>query len=283
MRILVVGDVIDDIGVRPLGGVTPSSDTRAEIRMTAGGSAANVAAWLGRLGAEVVFVGRAGVDGVDRHVAALRTFGVEAFIAADPHLPTASLVLMLDEAGDRTMYVDRAANSRLRIDDVPPAAWDEVGWLHLTGYTFFDPQTRPLGLALIAEARRRGIGISVDPSTVAFLREVGTETFLGWVAEVDLLFPNADEAGLLELLDDPRAVVTLGSLGARVGGEVHPAHPTEVVDTTGAGDAFCAGFLAAWSDGTAVAVQSGLATAAICVAHRGARPVSRRQSPSLAE
>ncbi|WP_442880435.1 PfkB family carbohydrate kinase, partial [Aeromicrobium sp.] len=56
--ILVVGDVVDDIGVRPLGTVNPASDTVSEIRMTAGGSAANVAAWLGHLGADVRFVGR---------------------------------------------------------------------------------------------------------------------------------------------------------------------------------------------------------------------------------
>ncbi|MGD9960340.1 carbohydrate kinase family protein [Nocardioides sp.] len=271
-RILVVGDVIDDIGVRPLTAVTPSSDTRSEIRMSAGGSAANVAAWLGHLGADVVFVGRAGADGVERHTAALNRSGVEAIIAGDPELPTATLVLTLDPAGERTMYVDRAANSRISMDDVPEHAWSEVDWLHLTGYTFFDPSTRQFALALVEESARRGVGLSVDPSTVSFLREVGPARFLDWTRSAELLFPNADEADLLGLDDDPRAVVTLGAGGVRVAGEVQAAHPAVVLDSTGAGDAFCAGYLAARARGPHVAVGSGLAAAAACVCVRGARP-----------
>ncbi|CUR57147.1 Ribokinase [metagenome] len=270
-RILVVGDVIDDIGVLPLEPVTPSSDTRAEIRMTPGGSAANVAAWLGHLGADVVFAGRVGADGVDRHLGALTEAGVEAHLTADDELPTASLVLTLAPDGDRTMYVDRAANAAMTMADVPEVAWFGVDWLHLTGYTFFDPLTRPLALDLADEAVRRGVGLSVDPSTLAFLRQVGAADFLAWVASAELLFPNQDEADFLGVHDDPRAVVTLGPRGARVAGRRHAAHEARVVDTTGAGDAFCAGYLAARAAGAAAAVESGLAAAATCVAHRGAR------------
>ena len=95
--ILVVGDVVDDIGVRPLGTVNAASDTESEIRMTPGGSAANVAAWLGHLGSYARFVGKAGVDGVLRHVDALTAYGVDARITADPTLPTATIVLTLDD------------------------------------------------------------------------------------------------------------------------------------------------------------------------------------------
>ncbi len=275
-RILVVGDVVDDIGVLPLEPVTPSSDTRAEIRMTPGGSAANVAAWLGHLGAEVVFAGRVGADGVERHRRALAEAGVEAHVTGDTVLPTASLVLTLDPEGDRTMYVDRAANTGMTLSDVPDTAWFGVDWLHLTGYTFFDPLTRPLARGLVDEAGRRGIGLSVDPSTLAFLRQVGAQPFLSWVASADLLFPNEDEAGFLGVQHDPRAVVTLGAEGALLGGVRHAAHPARVVDTTGAGDAFCAGYLAARAEGAAYAVEAGLAAAAACVSHRGARPVGHQ-------
>jgi sugar/nucleoside kinase (ribokinase family) len=271
-RILVVGDVVDDIGVRPLRPVTPASDTPAEIRMTPGGSAANVAAWIGHLGGDVVFVGRAGAEGVGRHTAALSAYGVDARIASDDELPTASLVLLLDEAGERTMYVDRAANTRLTRADVATDVWHGTTWLHLTGYTFFDPATRPVALQLVEEARTRGAGISVDPGTVSFLRDVGAPAFHSWVSGADLLFPNAEEAAVLGVEDDPRAVLKLGPEGVRVRGVRHPARPATVVDTTGAGDSFCAGYLRAAVAGERDAVEHGLAAAARCVSIRGARP-----------
>ncbi len=155
-RILVVGDVVDDLVVRPLTEVTAASDTTAEIRRTDGGSAANVAAWLGHLGADVRFVGRAGTDGAQRHAAALAAYGVDARVSADPDLPTATLVATLDPSGDRTMYVDRAANERLCAADLPDDVLDGVGWLHVTGYSLFDDGVRPAVLDLVARARTRG-------------------------------------------------------------------------------------------------------------------------------
>lgn len=271
--ILVVGDVVDDIGVRPLSAVNPASDTVAEIRMSPGGSAANVAAWLGRLGADVRFVGRAGADGVERHIAALEAYGVDARITGDPELPTATIVLTLDAAADRTMYVDRAANTTLTMADLPPDVWEDVTWLHLTGYSFFDDGVRPVALGLVSEAKRRGVGVSVDPSSLGFLEAAGRDTFLSWVADADLLFPNEDEQRLL-VIDQDRAVVTLGAEGASFAGSLVAAQHAEVVDTTGAGDAFCAGFLNEWVLGRSVepSLAAGAAAAAECVAIRGARP-----------
>src|SRR4051812_6984390 len=159
--ILVVGDLVDDIGVRPLGQVNPASDTVSEIRMSPGGSAANVAAWLGHLMSPARFVGRCGADGVDRHRAALAAYGVDARITGDPDLPTATIVLTLDAAADRTMYVDRAANTTFTAADVPADVWEDVGWLHLTGYSFFDEGVRPVVLDLVAAAKQRGVGVSI--------------------------------------------------------------------------------------------------------------------------
>lgn len=291
MKVLVVGDLVDDIGVRPTGEVTAASDTRAQIRMTPGGSAANVAAWLGHLGADVTFVGRCGADAVERHTRALRTFGVDARIASDPDLPTATIVLLLDAEGERTMYVDRAANSRLTTTDVPDDAWEGAAWLHLTGYTLFDEATRPVALDLIARARERGVKVSIDPSTVSFLREVGGDTFRDWIDGADLIVPNLDEARVLAGsrgaqidLDHLAArfghvVVTLGRMGAAyLSGDVREqvtAPRIDVVDTTGAGDAFAAGFLAAWvrSPEPRAALESGRAAAERSIMLRGARPV----------
>lgn len=274
--ILVVGDVVDDIGVRPLGTINAASDTEAEIRMTPGGSAANVAAWLGHLGSYARFVGKAGADGVLRHVDALSAHGVDARITADSELPTATIVLTLDAAADRTMYVDRAANTTLRATDLPTDIWNEIEWLHLTGYSFFDAGVRPIVLELMAEARRRSIGISVDPSSLGFLQVAGRDEFLSWVADADLLFPNDDEQQFLQL--EGKAVVTRGSDGATFGEHSVAASPSDVVDTTGAGDAFCAGFLSVWTKRREAddALAAGAKAAAECVALRGARPVRAR-------
>ena len=271
--ILVVGDLVDDIGVRPLGTVNPASDTVSEIRMTAGGSAANVAAWLGHLGADVRFVGRCGADGVARHAAALETYGVDARITGDPDLPTATIVLTLDDAADRTMYVDRAANSTLTDADVPADVWDGVTWLHLTGYSFFDDGVRPLALRLVADARRRGAGVSIDPSSLGFLEAAGRDIVLAWLDGADLVLPNEDEQRFLGL-SGKGLVLTRGADGATFRDHEIPARPADVVDTTGAGDAFCAGFLSSWTrvEDAVAALSCGVETAARCVAVRGARP-----------
>lgn len=271
--ILVVGDLVDDIGVRPLGTINAASDTVSEIRMTPGGSAANVAAWLGHLGAPVRFVGRCGADAVERHAGALEAYGVDARITGDPDLPTATIVLTLDDAADRTMYVDRAANTTLRAEHIADDVWDGVTWLHLTGYSFFDDDVRPIVVELVAEARRRGAGVSIDPSSLGFLELAGRDTVLGWLADADLVFPNEDEQRFLEL-DGDHIVLTLGAQGAAFADTKVAALDADVVDTVGAGDSFAAGFLSRWvSDRSAeAALEAGALAAAQCVARRGARP-----------
>ena len=290
-RVLVVGDVVDDIVVRPLGVVTAASDTNAEIRVHPGGSAANVAAWLGWLGADVAFAGCAGAGASTRHGDALRRHGVDAHVAEVPTSVTATIVLVLDGDGERTMFVDRGANAALSPDQVPAALWDDVGWLHLTGYSFFDDAVRPTALRLLAEARLRRVGISVDPSSVGFLDVCGPRSFLKWTAGCDLLLANEAEGRLLTgEVDAGRAadvltatyravVVTLGARGALArradgaGWDVE-AVETEVVDTTGAGDAFCAGYLAGCQRGDSPqrCLDLGARTAAMAVASVGARP-----------
>lgn len=290
-RVLVVGDVVDDLLVRPLGEVAHGSDTPAEIRHRPGGSAANVAAWLGTLGVEVTFVGRAGHNSAADQVAALHRHGVDARIAVDPHRSTASIVLLVDGDGERTMYVDRGANTELVPRDVPDDVWQNVGVLHLTGYTFFDPATRPVALELIAAARKRHVAVSVDPSSAAFVQQAGARDFRTWVSGVDLLLPNEEEARLLGdhtdareaagvLADDCESVVvTLGCAGALVctsSGEdlQQQAVAAEVLDTTGAGDGFAAGWISAWVAGAPLAdrMAAGLEVSARAVTILGGRP-----------
>ncbi|MDO9379493.1 MAG: sugar kinase [Nocardioidaceae bacterium] len=290
-HVLVIGDVVDDIVVRPLDGVTPASDTTATIRTFAGGSAANTAAWLGWLGSRVTFVGRAGLGGGERHTSALAQHRVDARVSEEPSLPTATIVLMVDRGGERTMFVDRGANATLTPAHVPAEVWDDAGWVHLTGYSFFCDNVRPLALAVLDEARRRGIGVSLDPSSVAFLRTTGLTSFLTWTEGVDVIFPNYDEGRELTGLQQPREIVealgrrygtvalTLGGHGSLVrtaAGEIiaSPAAPANLDDLTGAGDAYCAGFLAAWQAEMPwrECVRVATETSAMAVSRVGGRP-----------
>ena len=125
---------------------------------------------------------------------------------------------------------------------------------------------------------------------MAFLRAAGGERFLGWIDGADVIFPNLDEARVLVGASGPNVdldvlgglfahvVVTLGSMGAAYLGGTERAQITapriDVVDTTGAGDAFAAGFLARWVDGATPeeALDGGRAAAETCVAQLGARP-----------
>lgn len=290
-RVLVVGDVINDVLVRPLGPITPDSDTRAQIVRRPGGSAANLACWLGACGTDVTFVGRVGGDDHDFHHDFLAGFGVRPRLAVDPVAETGTIVIVVDDAGRRTMLTDRAANLNLVPDDVPTDALEGAALLHVSGYSFFEPGVRDTMLTLVARAREQGVPVSVDPSSVAFLRDVGAEQFLAWTSGADLAFPNRDEARELAGTADPVAaasaltahygvvVVTLDGDGAVVAeaGQAPvevPAERVAVVDPTGAGDSFCAGFLDAWVRGLdlVTAAEAGSVLARRAVARLGARP-----------
>lgn len=298
--VLVVGDVINDVLVRPLAEITPDSDTRSQILRRPGGSAANLACWLGSLGADVTFVGRVGRDDHALHTRHLAEFGVKPRLATDPVAETGTIVIVVDPAGRRTMLTDRAANLNLTADDIPDELLAEAGLLHVCGYSLFEAGVRESFMNLLERARARGLPISVDPSSVAWLREVGADRFLEWTRGAALAFPNRDEALFLAGTDDPEtaadrlaecyglAVVTLDGDGAVLGraGRAPLRIATDriaAVDSTGAGDSFCAGFLAAWLRGAdeVAAVEAGAALARTAVSRMGARPTAIRDQASV--
>jgi len=290
-RVVVVGDVCTDVVVLLAGEPAPGSDRPASIGTAGGGAGANVAAHLAALGTPVVL---AGCVGDDLPGQALRTElaagGVTLALRTVPGTPTGTIVSLVEPGGERSMLADRGANLALRPADVP----DPVpgGHLHLSGYTLLDAAPRAAGLAALARARDAGCTISIDPASTGPLRAYGVDRWLADTAAATVVLPNADEARLLTGCADPATaaraltgrhpvvVVTLGAEGAlwASGGVlVHrPAHPTTVVDTTGAGDAFTAGVLTTWvaaggQPDPATALDAGLARAAAVVARPGAR------------
>jgi sugar/nucleoside kinase (ribokinase family) len=289
--VLVVGDVINDILVRPLSAVTVDSDTRSEIVRRPGGSAANLACWLGRQGNDVVFAGRVGSSDHAFHTEFLARFGVDARLAIDLEAETGTIVIIVDELGRRTMLTDRAANLNLVPADVPSSLFEGASLLHITGYSLFEPAVRETMLEILACARVSDTPISVDPSSVSLLHEVGVGNFLAWTAGAELAFPNRDESEALTGTSDPMlaaarltehyriAVVTLDGDGAVVacrGSEpvLVPADRVNALDSTGAGDSFCAGFLDHWTrTGDHIgAVRAGGSLARVAVSQMGARP-----------
>jgi sugar/nucleoside kinase (ribokinase family) len=275
-----------DIVARLQDELVRGSDTPARLERHGGGSAANVAAWLAACGVPVTFVGRAGDDAAGREaVAALEAAGVDPRVALDPEWPTGTCLVLVEPGGERTMVPDAGANDRIAVDDLP-----EGTHLHLAGYTLLREGSRAAGIAALTRARERGMTISVDPSSAAPLVDVDPPTFLAWVGHVDLLVPNFDEALVLSgELDPERAALDLASVATEVviklgdqgavwsdGVRVmeRPAEAVEVVDTTGAGDAFLAGLLSAWRPGAnpAAALEAACRLAARAVCQAGARP-----------
>jgi sugar/nucleoside kinase (ribokinase family) len=281
-RIVVVGDAGLDVLAAAATLPEPGGDVRAAITLRPGGAGANTAAWLADAGAAPVLLGRVGTDPAAHQVhTGLERAGVEAVLAADPDAPTCTVVVLVDGSGQRTMLADRGAAGRLSPADIDPAALAGARHLHLSGYVLLDPSSQPAGLAALAAARAAGLSTSVDPQAAALLTD--PRGFLAMVAGVDLLLPSAGElaalGGAAAVLAAVGAVaVTAGAGGAtwldRTGRWNVPAEPVDPVDTTGAGDAFDAGLLAAWVSGAAPAdaLAAGVAAGTRAVGTAGAWP-----------
>jgi len=174
-RVLVIGDVMTDIIVRPEGPLVRGSDRRASIAVLPGGSAANQAAWLASFGVEIDFVARVGVADVRSETARLKAMGVTPWLVGDAERPTGRLVALIDPSGERSFLTDRGANEALEAADIPDALIAGAAMIHLSGYSFFAPSPRA---AVLDVMRRAGVKpISVDPASAEFLREVGPEKF----------------------------------------------------------------------------------------------------------
>jgi sugar/nucleoside kinase (ribokinase family) len=290
-RVLVVGDVMTDIIVRPEGPIVPGSDRRAEIRNRPGGSGANQAVWLGAAGADVLFAARVGADERAMYENYFRGLGVVPALAGDRDLPSGVLVTLLDPSGERSFLTDRGANLNLSADDLGESLLDGVNLVLVSGYSFFASGPRHAVQALLRRARQRGVPIAIDPASSGFLDEVGPQVFREWVGQAEWIFANEAEAELLtgEAEFDTQlrnlggqfahVVIKRGRFGAVLGGRdgiivSQPAPIVPVVDTTGAGDAFAAGFVAALLRGEshAACLAAGVAGGARAVQFVGGQP-----------
>lgn len=239
------------------------TDVSGTVRFRQGGSAANVARAFSRLGGQATFIGSIGADAWGRRLTAvLRADGLRVHVVTTAS-PTGRLVAIVERgSGERSFITERGAADALTARDIRPAWLRGVGALHLPGYSIFN---QPLGgaAALAGEmARGRGVLVSADLASVGPLLAVGRRStwsriqglaphlILANSAEAAALAGRLGPARLLELA--PVVVVKEGAEGCRVlwreeGDRILQQSvattPIASADTTGAGDAFAAGFL----------------------------------------
>jgi sugar/nucleoside kinase (ribokinase family) len=257
--ITTLGDLLLDVIASLDGPLEPDDDRVATTRVTAGGQAANVAAWAASLGASARLVTKRGDDAAGGLVAGeLRRRGVEV---VGPAGGRTGVVVAIAAAGERTMVSDRGSAPELRPDELEPN-WFRCDALHVSGYALMREPVAAAALRAGELARAAGAQVSLDLSSWTLIDDAFRARARALAP--DLVFAVEREREALGPLE-ARWVVKRGADGVVVDGVAHPAVPTEVVDATGAGDALAAGFLVG-------GVELGLAAAARCCAQLGAMP-----------
>ena len=288
-KILCIGDLALDVISQLKEPINYGNDTASRISSHPGGQAANVATWITRTHSKAQLVARVGNDPVGfALISDLDKYGVEHMNLMHSGRPTGVVVILVDSNGERTMFPDNGANADLEVSDLPPL--DDVDGVYVSGYALLDFRSREAVLSMIAKIKAAGKPIYFDPTTTGAMKIVSRDEVLSWVKLMDGILLNSEEALYLGDAKDvetaeknltaytPLVVIKLGSRGAMA---VHKeiiakvsAVTTNVVDTTGAGDSFAAGFIPKWleTNDLEAALSAGTALAAKCVATVGARP-----------
>jgi ribokinase len=293
VTVYCLGDLMVDVVARLFGPLAEGSDSPAVIAYVGGGSAANTAAWLTRVGVDSVFVGAIGDDAAGQsQLESLHTLGVDVRFRVDRTRPTGTCLVLVAPTGERTMVPDPGANLALEEFDVPIDEFAPGDHLHVSGYALLR-DSRDAGLHALSAAVEAGLTVSVGAASAAPLGVLGAEPFLRLLPSEALLFANEKEAAVLTgregtalelataLAGGGRQVVVTGGSGDAAWSDgsdaaTMAAEPLDrpELDTTGAGDAFAAGFLAARGRDAspAVCLRDGHALAAAACRTTGGRP-----------
>lgn len=259
--LVVYGDIGIDILVRTSSRPDPGQDAKVErITFKPGGSAANCAAVAASLEVPTAFIGFIGEDAFgDLAKSDLSKYGVSTEYLERISGDTGITTSVIEPDGERTLYSYRGVNASGILSDTDFGLFRNKKYFHLTGYSFQDQHSRDNVLKLIEEARKMGVSISLDPSY--WYSKIYHKSNPEVLSYTRIIFPNKEEAKLLSGTGDLHTasstllemgpelvVITLGEEGCAVSSKEETfylaAIPNpDVIDTTGAGDAFCAGFL----------------------------------------
>lgn len=268
MLVCTLGDLTLDVIVRIGGPVAAGGDTDAVIQIGPGGQAANVAAWVAKLGDPARFIGRTGADDAGALVRArLAAYGVE--IRGTVAGRNGTICSLVSPDGERSMASDRGTALELRATDLDPD-WLACDHLHVSGYALLVDPIRSAAIRAAELARAAEARISVDLASWSAIRASGEAEFVGAVRAVDpdVVFANEDEERVFGRSVDAVWILKRGAFGCSFDGDERPALPVdEVLDTTGAGDALAAGWIVGGPD-------LALEAAARCVQQFGAMPIA---------
>ncbi len=253
VKIIFVGDVMQDILISHKEKIAFGSDTQANIKMQGGGSATNAAVWASTLNTEVGLVARIGDDNAGKIILEeLNKPNLNLNLVKTENVSSGSCAILIDATGERTMFPDPGANIFLTSQDVPKEWLKQAEIIHISAYSLLRKNTKNAIGEIIEIAKDNGLKTSVDVASSQPLIDNDGFNALKELAPWDYLFANKDEA---EVLGDITKIKSLSknlilkqgskeSLWITDNTEIKDIpDKVEVVDLIGAGDAFAAGFL----------------------------------------
>jgi len=274
MRVVCAGHVNWDVTLRV--DRLPRADDEARVRGRSeggGGSAANAAAALAMLSCEARLFGSVGDDDVGEMArSGLEAVGVDTRLNVVEGAKTTRKYVLVDADGEVAVLGTDGANEALSVDDVPAATMADADAVHLTGQ---DPAT---AAELARTAADHGLPVSFDPG-----RRLTDRSYDGVLEHADLLFVTDREAAEIHA-SVPWKVTKHGDSGATLacpeGRFDHAGYGLSSVDSTGAGDAFAAGFVAVRLDGGSLerALAFANACGALAAREEGARTAPDRET-----
>ena len=276
MFVLTIGDAVVDVVVELSRPPVVGDDVPARISLSNGGQASNVAAWCAALGTRAAVISMVSTDLAGQLVTGLlERHGVELLGPTGrggAEGATGVVVSLVTPGGERSMASDRGASAELVAPDLDPAWFRDCDWLHVSGYSLLGPAGDEVAMAAAAMARAAGARVSVDLSSATLVESIGSAEAASRVeaCRPEVVFATEAEHAALGPLKGVVTVVKLGPEGFVVDGAAGATRWTaletaEVRDTTGAGDAFAAGWIVGGPELARAAARA-------CLANPGAMP-----------
>ena len=256
-QICIIGDINVDVVSLLSEPLQTNTDTIATNGITLGGSTCNVAVWLTHLGVPVDLVSAIGDDVLGAWVITqLQAYGVsDKNVKSISNQRTGTCVILVDESGARSMMPDFGANLLQAVDSNLEQLIAASDIVVMSAYTFMRPQSTQFALDVLDSVAKHDCRMVIDAASSLPIQKFGATKVRNYLARADLVLANEDEYAALSVdapsgweNDFQNLIIKRGERGAlwlNRGTEVASvaADPIEVVDTTGAGDAFCAGLL----------------------------------------